>query len=140
IFAVMSLALLYGGLTIRHRNELEEFSKVFSEIVQAVLLIVLGIVVSISVSFELVFYSLIIFCLYLSLRYLAVAYLLREHELQEKEKWLVTFAPLGIVVAALALSSFVVSALLHYSIQVVVLCIVYSQVLSLVVHTTRVNS
>lgn len=140
IFAVMSLALLYGGFTIRHRAELEEFSRIFSDIVQAVLLIVLGAVAGIEFSFELFLYSFLVFCLYLSLRYLAVSYLLREHGLMEKEKWLVTFAPLGIAVACLALSAFVVTVLLHQAVHVVVMCILYSQILSLIVHTSRVNS
>jgi NhaP-type Na+/H+ or K+/H+ antiporter len=138
-FAVMSLALLFGTLTIRHRAELEEFSHTFSEAIEILLLILLGLIVALPITTTFLMNSLLVFAMDLALRYVGCSLALRHHNFSERERWLMATAPKGLVVAAIALNTILVSSSLLPVIQVVVACLVYSQLLSWAVNASQAN-
>lgn len=140
LFAVMTLALLYGSLTIKHKAELEEFSRTFSDAVEIILLLLLGLIVSFPLSSEFFALSLLVFAAYLVIRHFAVFVVLREHNFTAKERCMVTSAaPKGIVVAVLAMGALFTDVSLLPLLQIVVACILYSQLLSWLMHIFKVD-
>ncbi|MFH0978376.1 MAG: cation:proton antiporter [Candidatus Woesearchaeota archaeon] len=132
IFAIVSMAILFGAFTIKHKKELEEFSRTFSQSIEILMLLLLGMVVSIPLSTNFLILTMLIYLAYLIIRYLSLAVILKHEYFNQKELVIMTILPpKGIAVTAIALNAiFLGTESLMPLIQVIVGVIIYSQILS----------
>lgn len=140
LFAVMALAVLYGAFTIKHKPELEEFSRTFSQAIEILLLLLLGFLISVPLDSQFLLISLIVFAAFLCVRYLCVWLVLRHDYFSSREmSLLVTAAPKSLVAAALALNAVLVSGSLVYLVQILIACMLYGHLVSWLMVHPRVN-
>ena len=133
VFAVLSLAVLFGAFTIKHKQELEEFSRTFSQSVEIMIFLLIGILVSIPLEKGFFLMSLLIFAMYLAIRYLVLLFVLRQHFFKPNERAVLSLiAPKGVVVAVLCLNAIFFEAELMPLLQILVAVILYSQITSLI--------
>jgi cell volume regulation protein A len=138
IFAVLSMALLYGGMTIHHKQELEEFSTTLSQGVEIMVFLLMGLVISIPASGAFLLMSLIVFICLVAARFFSVSVILRDQFFSLKERLILSvIAPKGVVVAVVGLAAFFLGKEALPLLQILVAVILYSQIASWLGHAIR---
>ena len=138
LFAIIALAILYGGFTIKHRQSLEEFSKNFAMIMEMMILLVLGVVVSIPLNLMFFVFSFIAFVVYLLIRYFSIKAVMNYFTHKDILKMCFA-APKGVGTAVIAVFAFTtVGGGVLPALQVVVAVMLYSQALSYLLHKVEV--
>lgn len=135
IIAVAAMSFLFGNVYVSGKQQLEEFSSMFANALEIMVFILLGIVVRISISVGFVLKSLLLFAILILLRAAAVHFSLKKENYTSKDKWFISLnMPKGFALAAVAL---VLASYPYFGLdivlQLVVMFIIYSLVLSFVV-------
>ena len=133
VLAVAVLGFIFGNMWLSHKEELKEFSSMFSGVLEILVFISLGFIVQLNLNFKFVLYSFIIFLLLIVSRYLSVYLFKKEYD--SKERWFLTLnMPKGVGTAVLVFS---LSVLGYSGLEVVnnliIMVMIYSLVLSTIV-------
>lgn len=140
VFAVLAMAMLFGGLTVKHKAELEEFSRTVSRLIEITVFMLLGFLVSVPIEWKFLFASFIVFLTFVFVRYLAISVVMRYHNLSTKERWILSLiSPKGVVVGTVALGVLLIGLEIAPLLQVVVTVFLYSHITAWVSHAIKIT-
>jgi potassium/hydrogen antiporter len=135
IIAVAVMGFIFGNTFVSGKEQLSEFSQMFSAAVEILVFVMLGLVVRLPISFSYVLMTLLLFVVVLAVRTLAVFISLKDDkEFSDYEKMFIGLnMPKGIAIASvvLVLATYGVPAL-SVVLQLAVMMMIYSIVLSFI--------
>ncbi len=100
VLSVTTLGFMFGIMALRDKENIREFSTIFTKFLKIVVFILLGIMIKLNLNIIFIIKSLVLFGIYLAIRYLAVTFTFRKQNITFKERIFMTLsAAKGVAVA-----------------------------------------
>jgi NhaP-type Na+/H+ or K+/H+ antiporter len=135
VLAVAVMSFMFGNVYVKGKPQLEEFSGMLTNALEILVFVLLGIVIKVPLSLVFIIKSLLLFVILIAVRAIAVNISLRKDDYSAKEKLFISLnMPKGIALAApaLLLSTYPYYSL-YVTLQLVVMFIIYSMLLSFII-------
>jgi len=101
VLSVTTLGFMFGAMILKDKENIVEFSSIFTQFLKIVIFIVLGLMIKLNFGLSFIIKSLVLFVIYLTIRYFAVSFTFRKQDITVKEKLFMTLcAAKGIAVAS----------------------------------------
>lgn len=91
ILSVTTLGLIFGQSILKEKEEIEKFSRIFTNFLKIIMFILLGLVIQIPFKYSFLIKATLLFFIYLIIRYAAVSISFSKLNLNKKEKIFMTF-------------------------------------------------
>lgn len=102
VLAVSTLGLFFGNVVVKKKEQLREFSEVFTNALEILVFVFIGFIIEIPFTFDFFFRSFVLFLLYLCIRFAAI-HITFKSEYNFREKLFMTLnVSKGIAVATIA--------------------------------------
>ena len=128
VFGVFPFALFFANTHLKRSDEHMRFFNKASGILEVMAFVLIGIIAGgISISFALIWKSILLFSILLSLRYISVIIVLAHSSFTEKEKlFIALYSPKGLLAAALILFFALNTHLTSITMSLLLLFLIYS--------------
>jgi NhaP-type Na+/H+ or K+/H+ antiporter len=104
ILAVATMGLIFGNVYVKGKDQLEEFSMMFSKAIEIIIFVMVGIIIRVPLTFDFLLRSLFLFAVLFLIRLVAVSTVLKKQGYSSREIAFISLnMPKGITIATVVL-------------------------------------